>query len=106
MKREGNRTKIRLQRIPYALQPGPRSKLGLFRKELLFFLIDLTFTGNEVDLIERDDLGLVIVLVATPEDEKGGEADVGGDEGIDLEGDEGVITLEEGDDGGGNKGEV
>jgi len=73
---------------------------------MLFLLIDLTFAGDEIDLVERDDLGLVVELVTGPEDEECGDGDVGGDECIGLEGDESVITLKEGDNGGGGEGEV
>ena len=96
----------KLQRVPYALQPASRTKFGLLGKELLFFLIDLTFAGDEIDLVERDDLGLEVELVASPEDEEGGDGDIGGDECIGLEGNESVIALEEGDDGGSCDGEV
>ena len=98
--------KIRLQRIPYALPPVPRTKLSLFGEEFLFLLINLTLAGYEVDLVERDDFGFVLEFVSGPEDEEGGDSDVGGDERIGLEGDEGVITLEEGDDGGSYEGEI
>lgn len=91
---------ISLQRVPYALPPVPRAKLGLLGKELLFLLIDLTLAGDEIDLVKRDDFGLEVELVTGPEDEEGGDGYVGGDECIGLEGNEGVITLEEGDEGG------
>jgi len=73
---------------------------------VLFLLIDLTLAGDEVDLVKRDDFGIVAEFVSGPEDDEGGDSDVGGDECIGLEGDEGVITLEEGDDAGGDEGEV
>ena len=73
---------------------------------MLFFLIDLALARNEVNLVEGYDLGLVFEFVAGPEDEEGRDSDVGGDKRIGLEGYEGVITLEEGDEGGGDEGKV
>jgi len=97
---------MKLQRIPDALPPGPRTELCLLGKELRFFLINLAFAGDEVDLVKRDDTGFEVEFVAGPEDEEGGNRDVGGDERVCLEGDEGVITFEEGDDCGGDEGKV
>ena len=88
------------------LPPSPRTKLGLFGEELLLLLIDLTLARGKVDLVEGDEFGFVVEFVAGPKDKEGGDSDVSGDERIGLEGDEGVITLEEGDDGGGGKGEI
>jgi len=95
--------RIRLQRIPHAPPLGPGTKLGLLGKELLFLLIDLTLARDEVDLVERDDFGFVVEFVAGPQEEEGRDSDVCGDECIGLEGDEGVITLEEGDDASGDE---
>jgi len=106
MNRKARRRKIRLQRIPQALQPGPGTKLGLLGKELLFLLVDLTLAGDEVYSIEGDDFGFEVEFVASPEEDEGRDSDVGGNKGVGLEGDEGVIALEEGDKGGGDEGEV
>ena len=73
---------------------------------MLFLLINLTLAGGEVDLVKRDEVGFEVEFVAAPENDEGGDGDVGGDKCIGLEGDEGVITLEEGYDGGGYEGEV
>jgi hypothetical protein len=56
--------------------------------------------------MERDHFGFVVEFVAGPEDDEDGENDVGGDEGIDLERDESVVTLEEGNNGGGGEGKI
>ena len=98
VKARGGRIK-RLQRIPYVLQPGPGTKLGLLGEEFFFFLIDLTLTRDEVDLVERDDFSSMFEFVAGPEDEEGRDSNIGCDKGIGLEGNEGVVTLEEGDEG-------
>ena len=98
--------KIRLQRIPYALPPGPGTKVGLFGEEFLFLLINLTLARGKVNLVERNDFGFVVEFVASPQYEEGGDGDIGGNECIGLERDEGVVALEEGDDGGGDEGEV
>ena len=57
-------------------------------------------------MVKRDDFGFEVEFVAAPENEEGGDADVGGDECIGLEGDESVITLEESYDCSGGEGEV
>jgi len=64
---------------------------------LLFLLIDLTFSGVR-SMVERDEFGFVVEFVACPEDEEGGHSDVRSDERVGLEGNKGIITLEESDD--------
>lgn len=97
---------MRLQRVPGTLPPSPRTKLGLLREELLFLLIDLTLTGDEINLVKRDELCFEEELVAGPEDEEGGNGDIGGDECVGLERYECVVTFEEGDNSSGDEGEV
>ena len=94
------------QRVPCALPPIPRTELGLLSKEILFFLIDLALARDEVYFFKGDDLGFVPKFVAGPEDEEGWDRDVGGDERVRLERDEGVVTFEEGDDPRGDEGKV
>ena len=96
----------RLQRVPGALPPSPGAKLCLLGEELLFLLIDLTFAGDEIDLVKGNGLGSEVELVTGPEGEEGGDCDVGGDECVGLERDEGVVTFEEGDEPSGYEGEV
>ena len=73
---------------------------------MLFFLVDLALARDEVNLLEGYNFCFVFEFIAGPEDEEGRDSDVGGDERIGLEGDEGVITFEKGDEGGGDEGEV
>lgn len=73
---------------------------------MLFFLINLTLAGDEIDLCKRDYFGFKVELVSGPENEEGGNSNVGGDEGVDLEGDKCVIAFEKRDDCGCNQGEV
>jgi hypothetical protein len=101
-----SRQAMRSQRVPGALPPGPRTKLGLLCKELFFLFINLTLAGDEVDFVKRDDLRFEVKFVAGPEDEEDGDGDVGGDECIGLKRYEGVVTFEKGDDSGGDNGEV
>ena len=85
---------------------GPGTKFGLLSKELFFFLINLTLSRDEVDLGEGDDFGFEVELVTRPEDEERGNSDVGCDECVGFEGNEGVVTFEKGDDSRGDKGKV
>lgn len=80
--------------------------MGLLCKEFFLLLIDLALAGDQVDLVRRDELGLEAIFVAGEENVEGGDGDIGGDERIYLEGYEGVVTFEEGDDSGGDEGKV
>lgn len=97
---------MKLQGIPGTLPPWPRTKFSLLCNELLFFLVDFTFSGNEIDLVKRNDLCSEVEFIAGPEEEEGGNRDVCGDERVCLERDEGVVAFEEGDDCGCDESEV
>jgi len=98
--------KLLLQRIPHTLPPVPWTKLSLLGNESLFFLVNLAFARDKVNLVEGYDFGFEQYFVASPEDDEGRDGDIGGNKCIGLEGDEGVITLEESDNGGGGEGKV
>lgn len=78
----------------------------MLSEELLFFLVNFTLAGDEIDSVKRDDPCLEVEFVAGPEDEEYWKSDIGSDECICLEGDEGIVTFEEGDDCSGGEGEV
>lgn len=89
---------VALHSIPELLPPRPWALQVLFVLEPILLVIIFAFTSHQIDLLDRNDLRTVPQLVARPEDDEGGDSDVGGDEGIFCEGQEGVEALEDSDD--------
>ena len=62
--------------IPELLPFGARPLELLFPVEAFFFLINLALTGDEVNTLGSDLFGFVEDLVASPEQDEGGDSDV------------------------------
>ena len=63
------------ERLGELLPSGERSTSKLLLLPVLLVGVDLGLAGNEIDLVERDDLGLVVELVEDPDGEESNYTD-------------------------------